>query len=137
MHDFTTSTLRTKQKRSYRKRRRRACCCRERWTEAPAGIRMDKGDVGGLPNTQQKCLLCHGDCKISSASDAKIHLHHICYYFLSPLNALPPTLLPYNLHLLHGCLRQTERDGGAGETEMYLETGSFFFPCGPEGKTRC
>lgn len=100
-------------------RRRRACRCRERWTEAPAGIRMDKGDVGRLPkHTTKKCLLCHGDCEISSASDAKIHPHHVLLLF--PLSATPTFTPRHNFLLLHGDLRRTEWDGGAGGTEMYL-----------------
>lgn len=116
VHDFTTSTLRTKQIWSLEQRRRRAFyelfCSRERWTEAPVGIQMDRRDVGGLPNNK-RLLFLPGIWQETYCLCCQDHLHHIYQYILS--TERPPTTFP----------AFCKQDGGDVETVSLA--GSIFF----------
>lgn len=66
-------------------------CCRERWTEGPVGIRMDKRDVGGLPNNKKITYFARAMARFLLLLPRSSASHKLIF---SPLNAPPPHNLP-------------------------------------------
>ncbi len=87
-------------------------------------------EIEEVYQTNSAMLALPGSSKISTASDAKITC--IALTIISSPHWLTPSLLPHNLYLLHGHLRQTEQDGGAGEMELNLQQGLNYFSSGPD-----